>query len=75
MLFAFTDGAGTVVANYNYDAWGNVISVTDANGAAITDSTHIANVNRFAIVGIITISRVVCIICVADIMILRLEDL
>ena len=39
------DGAGTVVANYNYDAWGNVISVTDANGAAITDSTHIANVN------------------------------
>ena len=39
------DGAGAVVANYNYDAWGNVISVTDANGAAITDSTHIANVN------------------------------
>ena len=39
------DGAGTVVANYNYDAWGNVIFVTDANGAAITDSTHIANVN------------------------------
>ena len=40
------DGAGAVVANYNYDAWGNVISVTDANGAAITDSTHIANVNQ-----------------------------
>ncbi len=39
------DGAGAVVANYNYDAWGNVISVTDANGAVITDSTHIANVN------------------------------
>lgn len=39
------DGAGTVVANYNYDVWGNVSSVTDANGAAITDSTHIANVN------------------------------
>ena len=39
------DGAGAVVANYNYDAWGSVISVTDANGAAITDSTHIANVN------------------------------
>ena len=39
------DGTGAVVANYNYDAWGNVISVTDANGAAITDSTHIANVN------------------------------
>ena len=39
------DGAGAVVANYNYDAWGSVISVTDANGAAITDSNHIANVN------------------------------
>ena len=39
------DGTGAVVANYNYDAWGNVISVTDANGTAITDSTHIANVN------------------------------
>ena len=39
------DGAGAVVANYNYDAWGGIISVTDANGAAITDSTHIANVN------------------------------
>ena len=39
------DGTGAVVANYNYDAWGSVISVTDANGAAITDSTHIANVN------------------------------
>lgn len=39
------DGAGTVVANYNYDAWGNVISVTDASGVVITSSTHIANVN------------------------------
>ena len=39
------DGAGAVVANYNYDAWGGIISVTDANGAAITDSNHIANVN------------------------------
>lgn len=39
------DGAGAVVANYNYDAWGNVISVTGANGAVITDPTHIANVN------------------------------
>lgn len=39
------DGTGAVVANYNYDAWDNVISVTDANDAAITDLTHIANVN------------------------------
>ncbi len=39
------DGTGAVVANYNYDAWGGVISVTDSTGTAITDSTHIANVN------------------------------
>ena len=34
-----------VVANYTYDAWGKLLSVTNANGAAITSSTHIANVN------------------------------
>ncbi len=39
------DGTGAVVANYNYDAWGGVISVTDSTGTAITDPTHIANVN------------------------------
>ena len=45
------DGTGAVVANYNYDAWGNVISVTDANDAAITDLTHIANVNSLRYLG------------------------
>ena len=39
------NGVGELKAHYEYDAWGNVISVTDANGTAITDSTHIANVN------------------------------
>ena len=31
-----------VVANYTYDAWGALLSVTDENGAAITASAHIA---------------------------------
>ena len=35
----------TVVANYTYDAWGKLLSVTDANGAAITNASHIANLN------------------------------
>lgn len=35
----------SVIAKYQYDAWGNVVSVTDADGNEITDSTHIANVN------------------------------
>ena len=34
-----------VVANYTYDAWGKLLSVTNANGAAITSSTNIANIN------------------------------
>ncbi len=39
------DSTGVLAANYSYDAWGKVVSVTDASGAAITSSTHIANVN------------------------------
>ena len=32
-------------ANYTYDAWGNILSVTDERGDAITDSTHLAHLN------------------------------
>ncbi len=38
---------GDKLAGYEYDAWGNVLSVTDANGNAITSETHIANINPF----------------------------
>ena len=43
---ALYGGSGTLVARYIYDAWGNTISVQNANGNAITSSTHIANLNR-----------------------------
>ena len=33
------------MAQYNYDAFGNILSIKDANGNNITSSTHIANVN------------------------------
>jgi RHS repeat-associated protein len=39
------DSSGNVVANYLYNTWGAVISVTDADGNAITDPTHIGNMN------------------------------
>ncbi|MBQ8767779.1 MAG: RHS repeat-associated core domain-containing protein [Clostridia bacterium] len=38
---------GELLASYEYDAWGNVLSVTDANGNPITSETHIANINPF----------------------------
>ena len=41
------NGAGQLRAHYEYDAWGNVLSVTDQNGNAITSSTHIGNLNPF----------------------------
>ena len=44
---AILDYQGNVVANYRYDAYGSIISVTDANGNYISSSTHIANLNPF----------------------------
>ena len=41
------NGAGQLRAHYEYDAWGNVLPVTDQNGNAITSSTHIGNLNPF----------------------------
>ena len=38
-------GAGELRAHYEYDAWGNVLSVTDQNGNAITSAAHIAMLN------------------------------
>ena len=37
--------SNALVAQYNYDAFGNILSIKDANGNNITSSTHIANVN------------------------------
>ena len=41
------NGAGELKAHYEYDAWGNVISITDNNGNAITNPDHIGNLNPF----------------------------
>ena len=44
-VIVILDTSGNVVARYTYDAWGKVLSVTDANGNANTSSTFIGNVN------------------------------
>ena len=36
-----------IVARYNYDAWGKIVSITNQQGAEITDTTHIAHINPF----------------------------
>ena len=44
---AILDYQGNVLANYRYDAYGCIISVTDANGNYISSATHIATLNPF----------------------------
>jgi len=44
-VVAMLNSTGSIVARYAYNAWGKLLSVTDANGAAITDPANIALVN------------------------------
>lgn len=45
-VIAIMDETGVIWATYNYDAWGNVLSVTDGNGNAVSpNADHIANIN------------------------------
>ncbi|MCQ4021695.1 MULTISPECIES: RHS repeat-associated core domain-containing protein [unclassified Ruminococcus] len=41
------NGNGDLKAKYTYDSWGNVTSITDGNGNAITDPNHVGNLNPF----------------------------
>ena len=34
-----------IAAQYTYDAWGRLLSITNGYGAAVTSSTHIGNIN------------------------------
>lgn len=36
-----------IIANYEYDSWGNIISITDNLGNNITDKNNIANINPY----------------------------
>ena len=42
---ALYDTSGTRIASYDYDAWGNLVSMQDADGQDISDQNHIAVLN------------------------------
>ena len=44
-VVALYKGDGGIKAEYKYDAWGKVLSVTDANGNEITDTNNIGLLN------------------------------
>ena len=45
-IIGITDSLGNTVANYSYDTWGKLISITDENGKDITyDKNHIGYIN------------------------------
>ena len=46
-ITALYNGSGSIVAVYEYDAYGKLISVENATGVAITSATHIANMLNF----------------------------
>ena len=44
-MVGIIDNGGSVVAKYSYDAWGNILGVTNGVGEPITETDHIANIN------------------------------
>ncbi len=41
------DDSFNLLATYEYDSWGNILSIKDTNGNTITDSSNIALINPF----------------------------
>lgn len=47
-IISIMDDSYNVVANYEYDSFGNMLSITDVNGNDVSnESCHIANINPF----------------------------
>ena len=44
-VIGLIDATGAVIAHYEYDAWGKLLSVTDANGEEILYGTEVAIIN------------------------------
>ena len=44
-VIALYDSNGALSAKYEYDDWGNVLSIKDGSGSAITDPNHVGNLN------------------------------
>lgn len=46
-IIGITNSNGNIIANYKYDSWGNIISITDNNDTPIIDLSNIAIINPF----------------------------
>ena len=47
-IIGIVDSTGAQVVSYEYDAWGNKLSIKDANGTDVSsNASHIANINPF----------------------------
>ncbi len=47
-IIGIMDSNYSVVARYEYDSWGNIVSIKDSNNNDVSnDSNHIANINPF----------------------------
>ena len=46
-IIGITDKNANTVARYTYNAWGQIVSTQDADGNAIIDPSHIANINPY----------------------------
>ena len=46
-IIGILDSDYNVIVNYQYDAWGRILSITDNNGNEITNTNHIAHINPF----------------------------
>ena len=45
-IVAIYNASGAKLANYTYDAWGRILSITDGNNQDVTDNaSHIGNIN------------------------------
>ncbi len=46
-IIGIKDANFNLVATYEYDSWGKILSIKDSNGIEITDTKHIAHINPF----------------------------
>ena len=46
-IIGITDSNYNIIANYKYDCFGNIVSITDDEGSIITNNNHIAIINPF----------------------------
>ncbi|MCI9110212.1 MAG: DNRLRE domain-containing protein [Bacilli bacterium] len=46
-IIGIIDENSNIIAQYEYDSWGKIVSIKDLNGEIINDETHIANINPF----------------------------